>query len=179
VAASRTRWIGWWGRLLSITLLTEWRSPWTRQPRSVIVAGNVRSMSGETDLRVMLASVKVSRRDDWYCFVTSAAAEISESEMATLSEWAEATVREAEGLSLVVPVERARAHGLEPEFIAAWLTLEVHSSLAAVGLTAAFSRALADQGISCNVIAGFHHDHLLVPADRCDAAVAAIERLAG
>ena len=53
----------------------------------------------------------------------------------------------------------------------------MHSALEAVGLTAAVSRALADEGISCNVIAGLRHDHLLVPAADGDAALASLRRL--
>jgi hypothetical protein len=85
---------------------------------------------------------------------------------------AEAFVREPEGLSVVLPRERADALGLPYDYVAAWITLRVHSALAAVGLTAAVSRTLADAGISCNVIAGYHHDHLLVPAERGEEALA-------
>jgi len=84
---------------------------------------------------------------------------------------AEATVREDEGLTVVVPRERADELGLQYEFVAAWITLRLHSELEAVGLTAAFSRALADAGIGCNVLAGLHRDHLLMPADRADEAI--------
>jgi len=90
---------------------------------------------------------------------------------------AEATVREEEGLSLVVSIDVARDHGLEPELVMAWLTLRVHSSLESVGLTAAVSRVLAESHIACNMIAGFHHDHLLVPAESAESAIAAIETL--
>lgn len=127
-------------------------------------------MSGETDLDVLLASIEVTQRDGLYCFVVG---------RDDLLASAEASVREAEGLSLVVSLDRAREAGFEPDYVAAWLTLAVHSSLAAVGLTAAVSRVLADQDISCNVIAGFHHDHLLVPADRAADAIGAIRALAG
>ncbi|MEH6484939.1 MULTISPECIES: ACT domain-containing protein [Pseudomonas] len=70
--------------------------------------------------------------------------------------------RESEGLTVIVEREQAQALGLNFDYVAAWLTLEVHSALAAVGLTAAVAKALADAGISCNVIAGFYHDHLFV-----------------
>jgi uncharacterized protein len=73
--------------------------------------------------------------------------------------------------------EDADGDGIPYDFVAAWITLTVHSDLADVGLTAAFSAALAEVGISCNVLAAFHHDHLLVPADRLDDALAALERL--
>lgn len=74
--------------------------------------------------------------------------------------------REAEGLTVIVEESVALAHGLQPLFRASWITLTVSSDLAAVGLTAAVSRALADAGISCNVVAAAHHDHLFVPVDR-------------
>jgi hypothetical protein len=88
-----------------------------------------------------------------------------------------ATFREAEGLTVVVAEAEARAHGLETLFRSAWITLRVHSDLQAVGLTAAFARALGDAGISCNVLAGACHDHLFVPADRADRAMAALRDL--
>ena len=84
---------------------------------------------------------------------------------------AEAIVREDEGLTVVLARERADELGLPYGYVAAWITLRVDSTLEQVGLTALFSRALADAGISCNVLAGLHHDHLLVPADRADEAV--------
>jgi len=80
----------------------------------------------------------------------------------------EAAVREAEGLTVVLGRDEADALGLSYDFVAAWITLQVHSALEAVGLTAAVSAALTHAGISCNVLAGFHHDHLLVPT--ADAA---------
>ena len=73
-------------------------------------------------------------------------------------------------MTLVLPAETAREAGLTPVFEAAWLTLAVHSSLEAVGLTAAVSVALAAADIPCNVIAGAFHDHLLVPAARVTEA---------
>ncbi len=88
-----------------------------------------------------------------------------------------ASVREAEGLTLVVPEAQALARGWPVAFRSAWITLAVHSDLAAVGLTAAFARALGDAGVPCNVIAGVHHDHLFVPADRAADAMAALSAL--
>ncbi len=73
------------------------------------------------------------------------------------------TVAEDEGVTVVVPREQADAAGLAYGYVAAWITLRVQSALAAVGLTAAVAGALADAGLSCNVVAGYHHDHLFVP----------------
>lgn len=88
-----------------------------------------------------------------------------------------ATVMEDEGLTVVVPEAAADEAGLAWQFRSARVTLEVHSSLEAVGLTAAFTRALADEGVSANVVAGFHHDHVFVPWNRREDAIAALARL--
>lgn len=88
-----------------------------------------------------------------------------------------ATVAEVEGLTLVALLEDLVGAGLASE---PWgrISLTIHSDLAAVGLTAAFSAALAREGISCNVIAGLHHDHLFVPWERRSDALRALEALA-
>jgi hypothetical protein len=88
-----------------------------------------------------------------------------------------ATVRELEGRTLVLPREAAEIAGLAGTFRSAWITLRVRSALTAVGLTAAVSAALTRDGISCNVIAGFHHDHLFVPFDQAGRALAALAAL--
>ncbi len=90
----------------------------------------------------------------------------------------EASVRESEGISYVLARESADRLGLAYEYVAAWITLTVHSALHAVGLTAAVSTALAQDGISCNVVAGLHHDHLLVPFELADAAMRSLRELA-
>ncbi|MFT3807664.1 ACT domain-containing protein [Arenimonas sp.] len=88
-----------------------------------------------------------------------------------------ASVREPEGLTLVIPESLAQALGLPVAYACAWITLTVHSDLEAVGLTAAFSGALGEAGISCNVIAGVHHDHLFVPIAQARQAMDALARL--
>ena len=122
-------------------------------------------MSGERDLQVLLKSAKPELRPGTFVFVVVH----DEAHHETLAP--DVTIREPEGLTAVVRRERADALGLGYDYLAAWITLRVHSALAAVGLTAAVSTALARAGISCNVIAGYHHDHLLVPADRADEAL--------
>lgn len=88
-----------------------------------------------------------------------------------------ATFREREGLSVVVEESQAQAAGLRPLFRASWIVLTVPSDLAAVGLTAAVSAALTAEGISCNVIAAAHHDHLFVPVDQAERALDALHAL--
>ncbi|MGP3925815.1 ACT domain-containing protein [Streptomyces sp. 8N616] len=88
------------------------------------------------------------------------------------------TVAEDEGLTLVVRQEEADAAGLPYDYVAGWITLRVHSALDAVGLTAAVAAELAEAGLSCNVVAGFHHDHLFVPYDRVTQAVELLDALA-
>ncbi len=126
-------------------------------------------MHGERDLVRLLADLDVERRDGIYTFVSGVWPE--------LEPEAHATVVEAEGETYVVTVDDARRAGATVEFEAAWLTLTVNSSLEAVGLTAAASRVLADAGIACNIIAGFHHDHLLVPVVRADEAIELLRSL--
>lgn len=85
--------------------------------------------------------------------------------------------REAEGLTLIMRKSLADAKGLVYTFVASWITLTVHSSLAAVGLTAAVAKALAEQHISCNVVAAFYHDHLFVPVQDAEKAMLALQAL--
>lgn len=88
-----------------------------------------------------------------------------------------ATMREPEGLSLVLREEQAQARGLPILFRATWITLTVASDLHAIGLTAAVSTALAAAGIACNVVAGALHDHLFVPVERAAAAMQVLRAL--
>ena len=86
--------------------------------------------------------------------------------------------REQEGLSVIIERDTARALGLEYSYVAAWITLTIHSSLEAVGLTAAFATALAEAGISCNVVAGYYHDHLFVALEDAEKAMQVLHDLA-
>lgn len=57
------------------------------------------------------------------------------------------------------------------------ITIQVHSSLDSVGLTAKMSKELAAANISCNVVAGFFHDHLFVPDEDAEDAVHVLNRI--
>lgn len=88
-----------------------------------------------------------------------------------------ATVREREGLTVVVEQDEADEDGLVYEFVGAWISLSVATALDGVGVTAAVSTALAAEEIACNVVAGFHHDHLVVPWDRRHDALRVLDAL--
>jgi hypothetical protein len=88
-----------------------------------------------------------------------------------------ASIREPEGVSLILAEHDAQRYGLPILFRCAWITLTVHSDLAAVGLTAAFAQALGAAGISCNVVAGAYHDHIFVPHTAAAGAMAALRAL--
>ena len=88
-----------------------------------------------------------------------------------------ATVAEAEGMTLVALADELTAAGVVHQGSWARISLTVQSDLAAVGLTAAFAAALGAEGISANVVAGYHHDHIFVPWDRRDDAMAALQAL--
>jgi len=88
-----------------------------------------------------------------------------------------AAVSESEGLTLIIPKSKADEHHLKYGSVFKGITLDVHSSLDAVGLTAAFSRKLAEHGISANVIAGYFHDHIFVQNELAEKAIAALSEL--
>jgi hypothetical protein len=86
--------------------------------------------------------------------------------------------REEEGITVVLEKQVADGLNMEYPFIASWITLTVHSSLSAVGLTAAFSQALTNENISCNVVAGYFHDHIFVDHKDGQKAMSVLNRLA-
>ncbi|OII59919.1 acetyltransferase [Streptomyces sp. CC53] len=130
-------------------------------------------MSGEKNLRALLASMSPRLNDGQYVFTLAPAGAVPTGVRPV------ATVLEDEGLTLVVPREDADREGLAYDYVAAWITLRVHSALDAVGLTAAFATALATAGLSCNVVAGLHHDHLFVPYDDAPRALDVLASLTG
>jgi hypothetical protein len=125
--------------------------------------------AGEHDLQRMLASLDVEQRPGLFTFASG--------DYPALRSRAHATINENEGPTYIVTVDDAISAGAPVDFVGVWLTLSVWSSLTSVGLTAAFSTALADAGVPCNVLAGYHHDHLIVPADQADEALRVLRRL--
>lgn len=88
-----------------------------------------------------------------------------------------ASIRETEGLSVVMEESAAKQAGLTPLYRCAWITLSVNSDLAAVGLTGAFSSALAEASVGCNVVAGAHHDHIFVAVEQAESALTVLRNL--
>ena len=123
------------------------------------------------DLDRLLAGMRPSLQEGRYAFATLPPDQTMDPTKVI------ASIREAEGLSMVLAETDALALGLPIAFVAAWITLEVHSDLAAIGLTAAFSQALAEAGIGCNVVAGTVHDHLFVPAEQAAEAMSVLQAL--
>lgn len=115
-------------------------------------------MPGETGLAALLRDLDPELRPGRYVFTTVARVPPGLDPVVL--------VREDEGVTLVVEQPDADRLGLAYDYVAAMLTLRVHSALDAVGLTAAVAARLAGAGMSCNVVAGYFHDHLFVPADR-------------
>jgi len=127
-------------------------------------------MSGEQDLGRLLASMRPELRDGPFVFTT----------VDSVPEGADpvVSVREPEGVTLVLRRDEADRLRLPYEYVAAMVTLNVHSALDAVGLTAAVASELTGHGISCNVVAGYFHDHLFVPFERGGDVVTLLEALA-
>lgn len=132
-------------------------------------------MAGETDLATLISQMRPMLDPEPYVFCTFAS-----KSMTDLAEYDPIGLfAETEGLTAILPVERARELGLAEAEWFRRITLTVHSSLEAVGLTASISAALAAEGISANVVAAYFHDHVFVPEERADDALAALRKLAG
>ena len=131
-------------------------------------------MSGETNLGILLKSMAPALQAGEYVFCTFPDANYGDhAHMEPIASY-----REREGLTLVVPRENADANGIDYDSVFRAITLNVHSSLDAVGLTAAISGALSEQGISANVVAGYYHDHLFVQREAAALAVEVLQELA-
>jgi len=120
---------------------------------------------GEINLEALIANMEPILNEGEYVFASVENAESIPREI-TICE-----VKEREGTTVVLSKENAERYGLEFEFVATWITLNVHSALEAVGLTAAFATELGNHNISCNVIAGYYHDHIFVDRKDGDKAM--------
>lgn len=127
--------------------------------------------SGETNLQTLLKNAKPELHPGEYVFVTLPKVNHIP-RLDTLMEF-----KESEGITLILERQKADSFNLKYSFVAAWITLTVHSALEAVGLTAAFSSALGKNEISCNVVAGFYHDHIFVGKEDAEKAMEVLGNL--
>ncbi|MEO5685233.1 MAG: ACT domain-containing protein [Chitinophagaceae bacterium] len=129
-------------------------------------------MGGETNLQQLLATMQPVLCNGDYVFCTIASLQNIDQQKII------GFFKEAEGYTIILEKKEADALLLKYSFVAAWITLTVHSSLEAVGLTAAFSSALTAANISCNVLAAFYHDHIYVNQRDAGHALQILNRLA-
>jgi uncharacterized protein len=121
-------------------------------------------MAAEKNLEVLLKEIKPNLNDGDFVFCTLAnlaGIDINDTLM---------IFKEQEGITVLINRQQADHLHLPYSFVASWITLSVHSALDAVGLTAAFSKALSEKNISCNVVAAYYHDHIFV--DKKDTEMA-------
>ena len=130
-------------------------------------------MAGKTDLGQLLADMQPSLDPEDYVFATLAPGVAMPEGLEPLG-----TFREKEGLTVIVEKAMAQRHGLAASTPMRAITLNVHSSLEAVGLTAAIASALTAHDISANVVAAYYHDHVFVAAKDGERALAILETLA-
>lgn len=128
-------------------------------------------MSGETNLDKLLQGMSPKRHAGEYVFVSVEDASQIDRDI-ILCEF-----KEAEGNTLILEKNHADALQLSYSYVSAWITLEIHSSLDAVGLTARFAGELAKHHISCNVVAGYYHDHIFVDSKDGDKAINVLQQL--
>lgn len=129
-------------------------------------------MSGEMDLNALIATMNPALSPETFVFTTTSAPTPEALEAAVM------TFREDEGLTLILPRGAAEAAGLSHAFPCRMITLKVHSALEAVGFIAAVAARLAQIGMGANAVAAYHHDHIFVPEDRAEEALAALRALA-
>ncbi|PWN69432.1 ACT domain-containing protein [Chryseobacterium phosphatilyticum] len=129
-------------------------------------------MSGEKDLSVLLQNMKPVLNPGEYVFCTlEKLVQIPDVEKLLF------LFRENEGITVVLEKSMADQWKLEYSYISSWITLNIHSSLEAVGLTAAFANALKKEQISCNVVAAYFHDHIFVAKGDAEKAMEALHEL--
>jgi hypothetical protein len=128
-------------------------------------------MSGITDLQQTLSSLKVVCDDIEYGFASIADSSSIEPEKVL------ATFQENDRLAIIAPKAYLDSLSIENEGPYAKLTIDVHTSLELVGLTAVMATKLAEHGISANVVAAFYHDHVFVQYGSRDKAIQLLEDL--
>jgi len=129
-------------------------------------------MNGETNFQILIASMQPSLHNLPYVFCSINQAVINQLPFTPLS-----TFYEREGITIIITQQQASDNGLEFDLSWAWITLEIHSSLSAVGFLAVVTTRLARAGISVNPISAFFHDHLFVPWEEKERAMETLIKL--
>lgn len=129
-------------------------------------------MPAERDSRKLLRQMKPKLQPGTFVFCTVPAGQRLPPALNPLL-----TFREQEGTTLVISREQAEAEHLRCAFPSRLITLTVHSALDAVGFLAAVTARIAEAGISANAVSAFHHDHLFVPIERADEAMAVLRAM--
>lgn len=130
-------------------------------------------MAGETDLKILLASMTPELLAGTYVFTTLEPDRPQPEGLEPMMIF-----REREGMTLIVTEDAASASRLTASFRCRMITLNIQSSLEAVGFLAAITARLASAGMAVNPVSAFYHDHLFVPADRAEEAKALLLQLA-
>jgi len=128
-------------------------------------------MSGETNINSLLKNMTPKLNEGEYVFCSLPS--ISNLNPGDII----GTFKEEEGWTVILDKALAEKLNYEYSYVASWITLTIHSSLEAVGLTAAFSKALGDASISCNVVAAYYHDHIFVAQRDADKAMKVLRQL--
>ena len=130
-------------------------------------------MSGEVNLQKLLKEMKPSLNEGQYVYCTVE----SKDHAARLDPLC--MFAEDESVTVILPKDCADSWNLPYSAIFAWITLTIHSSLEAVGLTSAVAKALTEADISCNIVAAYYHDHIFVPIQDAARAMEALLILRG
>lgn len=122
-------------------------------------------MTGETNLERLIANMQPVLDPNTYVFATTT----EDYDIAALTPLM--VFQEAEGTTLILRQEAAIAHGLAHDFPCRRITLNIHSSLEAVGFIAAVATRLAKAGMGVNPVSAYFHDHVFVPEDNAQKAM--------
>lgn len=128
-------------------------------------------MAGKTNLQELLCTLDPILHEEDYVFVS-----VSDTFKPDFTDIL-GTFKEKEGTTVILNRNKADSLKLHYDYIASWITLNVHSSLEAVGLTAVISQTLAKNKISCNVVAAYYHDHIFVAKEEANKAMKALKQL--
>ncbi|MEM7802570.1 MAG: ACT domain-containing protein [Chloroflexota bacterium] len=121
---------------------------------------------GEKDIRVLLQNINPILQEGVYVFVTCERRQEQDLKPNAICRFVE-----EEGVTLIMLKDEAEHLGFDYIFPCQRITLNIHSSLEAVGFLAAISKELTAAGISSNVISAYYHDHLFISNEQVDEAM--------